>query len=164
MWAHTLDLRPVFAGRNSCMCMLCTPSCVAGYTQCRDKPGVMVVIMSTLGCHHVCTIARVSAECVAPVRLQSGDTENGMSCALGFLATCPEIQPRSTGKGPIGLEGRLTWSVNTLARGSQALEACASPSVKNCGEPSKYPSTGLYLAHGKWHGAMPLWGMKWATP
>jgi hypothetical protein len=47
------------------------------------------------GMRHVCTITRVSAECDALGRLKSGDTENGMSCALGFLATCPEI-PRST--------------------------------------------------------------------
>jgi hypothetical protein len=36
--------------------------------------------------------------CVLPPgRLHSGDIENGMSCALRFLATCPKIQPRSTG-------------------------------------------------------------------
>jgi hypothetical protein len=36
-----------------------------------------------------------------------------------------------------------------------AFEACASPGVKNGEELSKYPSTGLYLARGKWHGNMP---------
>jgi hypothetical protein len=51
-----------------------------------------------------------------------------------------------------------------LARGSPASETCASPGVKNGGELSKYPSTGLHLAGGKWHGTMPSWGMKWATP
>jgi hypothetical protein len=46
-----------------------------------------------------------------------------------------------------------------------AFEACALPGVKNSGERSKYPSTGFYLAYGKWHGIMPSsWGMKWATP
>jgi hypothetical protein len=55
-------------------------------------------LFNILGSQHVCTIVRISAECVAPGRLQSGDTKNGMSFALvGFLATCPEIQPRSTG-------------------------------------------------------------------
>jgi hypothetical protein len=53
----------------------------------------------TLGSQHVCTIARVSAECVAHGRLKSGDTENGMSCALGFLATCTEIQQKEHGLG-----------------------------------------------------------------
>jgi hypothetical protein len=48
--------------------------------------------------HTTCrTIALASAECFATGSLESGDTENGMSCALGFLATCPEIQPRSMG-------------------------------------------------------------------
>jgi hypothetical protein len=105
--------------------MLCTPLCVARYAQCRDKPGDY----STLGSQRVCTIALVSAERVAPGRLHSGDTENGMSCALGFFATRPEIQPRNIGKGPIGLEGGFTWNVSTLARGSLALVACASPGV-----------------------------------
>ena len=118
----------------------------------------------TLASGHVCTIALVSAECVAPGRLQSGDTENGMSCALDVLATCLEIEPSRTGKGPIGLGGRLTWSESTLASGSLAFEPCASPGVKNDGELSKYPSTGLYLACGKWYGTMPSWGMKWETP
>jgi hypothetical protein len=35
-----------------------------------------------------------------------------------------------------------------------ALQTCASPGVKNGGELSKYPSTGLYLAGGKWHGTI----------
>jgi hypothetical protein len=52
---------------------------------------------TTTGSQHIRTIALVSAECVAPGRLHNGDTESGMSCALGFLATCPEIQIRSTG-------------------------------------------------------------------
>jgi hypothetical protein len=50
-----------------------------------------------------------------------------------------------------------------MARGSLALETCVSPGVKNGGEISKYPSMGLYVAGGKWHGTMPSWGMKWAT-
>jgi hypothetical protein len=50
-----------------------------------------------------------------------------------------------------------------MARGSFALETCASPGVKNGGELAKYPSAGLYLAGGKGHGTMPSWGMKWAT-
>jgi hypothetical protein len=45
-----------------------------------------------------------------------------------------------------------------------AFEACASPGVKYGWELSKYPSTGLGLACGEWHGTMPSWGMKWATP
>jgi hypothetical protein len=64
----------------------------------------------------------------------------------------------------LGLEGLLTWSVSTVARGSLALKSCASPGVKNGGELSKYLGTGLYVAGGKWHGTMPSWGMKWVTP
>jgi hypothetical protein len=108
-------------------------------------------------------LAQLSVEWFAPNLLRSGDTENGMSCALDFLSTCLEIQLSSTGLGPIGLEGRLTWIVSTLARGSFEFDGCASPSVK-MGGLSKYPSTGFYLAFGKWHGTMPSWGMKWATP
>jgi hypothetical protein len=51
---------------------------------------------STQVSQQVSMIVLVSIECVAPGRLYSGDNENGMSCALGYLATCPEIQPRST--------------------------------------------------------------------
>jgi hypothetical protein len=40
-----------------------------------------------------------------------------MSCALCFIAMCRELQRRSTGYGPIGLEGRLTCSVSTLTLG-----------------------------------------------
>jgi hypothetical protein len=117
-----------------------------------------------LDSQHICTIALVSTECVASGRIQSGDDENGMSWALGFLATGgPEMQPRSTGYGHVGLEGRLTSSVIIVARRSLAFEACASPGVKNGGELSKYPSSGFYVAYGKWHGTMPSWGMKWAT-
>jgi hypothetical protein len=32
-----------------------------------------------------------------PGLLESGDAENEMSCALGFLATFPEVQARSMG-------------------------------------------------------------------
>jgi hypothetical protein len=87
-WLCALD----FAGRSSCMCRLCTPLCVARCTLCCDKQGDR----STLYSQHACTIALISAEYVTPGRLQSGDTENGMSCALFFLATCREIQTRST--------------------------------------------------------------------
>jgi hypothetical protein len=38
------------------------------------------------------TIARVSAECVAPGRLKSGDTQSEMACARAFLATCREYK------------------------------------------------------------------------
>jgi hypothetical protein len=86
-----------------------------------------------------------------------------MSCALGFLSKCPEIQPRSTGQGSLGLERRLTWSVSTLVRGSLAFEARASPGVKNGRELSKYPNTCLYFVCGKWHGTISSWGLKWAT-
>jgi hypothetical protein len=48
----------------------------------RDKLGDYSTL---LGSQHVCTIVLVSAECVAPGRLHSGETENGMSGALGFL-------------------------------------------------------------------------------
>jgi hypothetical protein len=51
-----------------------------------------------------------------------------------------------------------------MARGSLALETCASPGVKNGGKLFKYPSTVLYLAGGKGHGTMPSWGKKLATP
>jgi hypothetical protein len=63
---------------------------------------------------------------------------------------------------PILVRGGLTLSVSTLAR-IVGLEK-ASPGVKNGGELSKYLSTGLCLACGKWHGTMPSRGMKWATP
>jgi hypothetical protein len=39
----------------------------------------------------------------------------------------------------------LTWSVSTLARGSLAFEAFASPGVKNGEEFSKYPKRGVIL-------------------
>jgi hypothetical protein len=120
---------PNSAGRKSCMCRLCTPLCVAQCTQCRDKQRGY----SKLGSRHVGTIALVSAECFAHGHRQSGDTESDMACALGLLAMCPEIQTKSTGYGPIGLEGRLTCGVCTLARGSLAFEACASPGVKTVG-------------------------------
>jgi hypothetical protein len=73
----------------------------AGYARLYAWLGTRSVATSrettTLGSQHVGTIARVSAECVAPGRLQSGNTENGISGALGFLAKCPKTQPRSTG-------------------------------------------------------------------
>jgi hypothetical protein len=81
-----------------------------------------------------------------------------------FSCNVPRNTTKQHGLGTyIGLEGRLTWSVSTLARGSLAFQAFASPGVKYGGELSKYASTGLYLACGKWHGTMPSWGMKWAT-
>jgi hypothetical protein len=39
----------------------------------------------------------------------------------------------------MGLEGRLSLSVSTLARGSLTFEAYASSGVMNGGELSKYP-------------------------
>jgi hypothetical protein len=83
LWTHMLDLRPIFYGpkiMHISMCMLCTPLCVARYTQCRDKHGDR----STLGSQHIYTIAIESVKCAAPGRLHSSDTENGMSCALVF--------------------------------------------------------------------------------
>jgi hypothetical protein len=76
----------------------------------------------------------------------------------------PEKTAKEHGLGSYWLEGLLTWSVSTLARGSLAFEAFASPGVLYGGELSKYPSTGLGLAYGKWHGTMSSWGMKWVTP
>jgi hypothetical protein len=86
-WAHTLDLRLSILGAEIRACAGYARLCARLGTRIIDKPGGY----SALGSQHVCTIALVSAECVAPGRLQSGDTENGMSCALDFLATRPEI-------------------------------------------------------------------------
>jgi hypothetical protein len=51
-----------------------------------------------------------------------------------------------------------------MARRPLAFQACASHGVKNGGELSKYSNIGFYFAQSKWHGAMPSWGMIWATP
>jgi hypothetical protein len=45
-----------------------------------------------------------------------------------------------------------------------AFEVCESPGVKNGGKLSKYFRMGFSLAYGKWHGTIPSWAMKWATP
>jgi hypothetical protein len=141
------------------MCMLSTPLYVARYPYCRDKKGEV----STLGSQNAYKMALVSAEYVAPGRLQSGYTDNRMPCALGSLNTCPKIQPRSTGWGPIGLVRWLTSSVSILARGSLAFEVCASPGMRNGGVLSRQPSMGFYLAYSKLYYTMLSWGMKRVT-
>jgi hypothetical protein len=151
---------PLRRRRAPCMCMLCTSLRVARYKQCRDKHGEH----STLGSQHVCTVALVSPECVAPGSLHSGDTENCMSCMCTWFSCHVRARKYNQGDMYIGLEGRLTCSKSTLARGSLAFEACASPGVKNGGELSKHPSMRFYLAYRKCHKTMLSWGMKWATP
>jgi hypothetical protein len=66
----------------------------------RDKQGDY----SKLGSLHICTIALVSAECDAPGRLQSGDTENGMSCLL-FLPRAGKYKQGIRDGGLFGLRG-----------------------------------------------------------
>jgi hypothetical protein len=56
-------------------------------------------IYPTLGSQHVCAIALAFAECVALGRLQSGDAENGMSCALDFSCHVPENTTKEHGPG-----------------------------------------------------------------
>jgi hypothetical protein len=46
----------------------------------------------------------------------------------------------------MGLEGRLTCSVSTRARGLLAIQRIAGR--ENGGELSKHPTAGLYLANG----------------
>jgi hypothetical protein len=78
LWAHTLDLRPVFCGPKFVHVHAMHASMRGSEHVFRGKP----VDYSSPGSQHVCTIGEVSAECEAPSRLHSGDSENGMPCAL----------------------------------------------------------------------------------
>jgi hypothetical protein len=57
------------------------------------------------------TCLQIYTRIVESDRQESSDTKNDMSCAFGFLATCPKAQPRGTAGGVIGHGGRHTCRV-----------------------------------------------------
>jgi hypothetical protein len=158
-WAHTLDLRPIFCGPKFVHVQV-MHVCMRGSVHVLSRKAGRLLDIGFSSCLHNCTsIRRVCFPRPSTTRQHRK-----------WYVVCTRIYCHVLGNttkkhrlGTYWASGAVDLECKHPCARIAGFEACASPGVKNGGEHSKNPSTGLNLARGKWHGTMPSWGMKWAT-